>query len=78
MTMIKILQCLLIVSCIALVLPNDTNGHIHQCSNSDYHQSILIVGVVSAFVFCFIGILPSFFIRTDADEKKFGNFNKFI
>lgn len=74
--MIKILQCLLIVSCIAIVLPNDINDQIQQCSNTDFHQSILIVGVTSAFVFCFIGILPSFFIRTDADEKKFGNIKK--
>jgi hypothetical protein len=40
-------------------------------------NSICFVGCMSAFVFCFVGILPSFFIKSDKDEQKFGkNYNK--
>lgn len=71
--MIKILQCFLLVSFLTTVLPNDINDQIEHCSNkTNVNHSILIVGLSSAVVFCFIGVLPSFFIRTDADEKKFG------
>ncbi|RNA18809.1 zinc transporter ZIP13 -like protein [Brachionus plicatilis] len=78
MSLIKFLQCFLFVSCIVLVLPTDINDKFQQCSDqNNSFDSILIVGLTSAFVFCFIGILPSFFIRTDADEKKFINSSLF-
>lgn len=48
----------------------DKNGN-KACENKSQTLSILVVGVLSSVVFSFIGILPAFFIRTDADEEKF-------
>ena len=42
-----------------------------SCSKQQSFSTILLVGLFSSLVFCFIGILPAFFIRTDEDEKKF-------
>ena len=47
---------------------NQTNG---VCVNESKMSSVLIVGVLSSLVFSFVGILPSFFIRTDIDVEKF-------
>lgn len=40
--------------------------------------SIISVGIISAIVFALVGILPSVFIRTDADEARFGKTLLFI
>jgi hypothetical protein len=47
---------------------NQTNG---VCDNSSKMSSVLIVGILSSCVFSFVGILPSFFIRSDIDVEKF-------
>lgn len=39
--------------------------------------SIISVGLLSAIVFALVGILPAVFIRTDADEAKFGT-NRYL
>ncbi len=55
----------------SLSVHTDTN---ESCSIDDSSlnlSSTLIVGCISSLVFCFIGILPAFFIKTDADEEKF-------
>lgn len=44
-----------------------------SCQMQQGFSTILLVGLFSSLVFCFIGILPAFFIRTDADEEKFKN-----
>lgn len=44
------------------------------CVPESNYSSLVFVGLFSSLVFCFIGILPAFFIRTDADEEKFSKF----
>lgn len=53
--------------------PNDINFYCNK--NESNTLSIIGVGVISAIVFALVGILPSLFIRTDADEAKFGKNN---
>lgn len=60
---------------LATVLSSDVTLDKQQtCSNETglKSSSIFIVGLASACIFCFVGVLPSFFIRTDADEERFG------
>jgi hypothetical protein len=49
-----------------------------ECEAKSQTFPILVVGVLSSVVFSFIGILPAFFIRTDADEEKFSKFFLFV
>lgn len=44
---------------------------IESCQMKSDFTSLFVVGTFSSLVFCFIGILPAFFIRTDKDEEKF-------
>lgn len=48
----------------------DENG---SCTKVEGRFSVYSVALMSAIVFPLIGILPALFIRSDADEKKFGN-----
>lgn len=47
------------------------NGECQPVSQQNVY-SIAAVGLLSAVVFALVGILPSVFIRTDADEARFG------
>lgn len=46
----------------------------YECTTKSKISSTLLVGLLSSVVFSFIGILPSFFIRTDKDEEIFSKF----
>lgn len=52
---------------------DDVDGYCEASGSGISYSSLFFVGLFSSLVFCFIGILPAFFIRTDADEQKFKN-----
>ncbi len=64
--------CVLFVAGVACesepVAPDESQ---ETCRTKSDLYTLLVVGSFSSFVFCFIGILPAFFIRTDADEERF-------
>jgi len=68
--------CVLLVAEVACesepMAPNEAQ---ETCRTKSDLYSLLVVGSFSSFVFCFIGILPAFFIRTDADEERFSKRN---
>ncbi len=50
------------------VAPSETE---ETCETKSDLTTLFVVGSLSSLVFCLIGILPAFFIRTDADEERF-------
>jgi hypothetical protein len=42
-----------------------------SCEKDDSQYTTLLVGVISTFVFCLIGVFPALFIRTEDDVEKF-------
>ena len=61
---------LIILSNVMGLVSSDPDYMDQSCHDSKVSNT-LIVGCLSSLVFCFIGILPAFFIRTDVDEEKF-------
>ena len=53
----------------------------HGPTGANSYNSIWFVGVLSSLVFAFVGVLPAFFIQSDADEEAFsktGNFHLYV
>lgn len=42
-----------------------------SCEKDSSQYTTLLVGVVSTFVFCLIGVFPALFIRSEDDVEKF-------
>jgi len=54
---------------------NKSEANRESCKSDESRiSSTLLVGLLSSLVFCFIGILPAFFIRTDKDEEMFSKY----
>lgn len=58
------------------LIEEDVKNEEQVCSNNNTKQfdlfSIVSVGLLSATIFALVGVLPSVFIRSDADEARFG------
>lgn len=70
---------LLVIFCFCLgsvkLIEEDVKSEEQVCNNNTKQFdlfSIVSVGLLSATIFALVGVLPSVFIRSDADEARFG------